>query len=92
MTSKAFIPAILTLASAASAQPTSAPPPDPSTWTSSVDVAMYAPCKEWRRNADGSWTYPGTMHVGGASITNITLGHGREAAILDQRCAVPKKR
>lgn len=68
------------------------PTRDPRTWTSSVDAARYLPCKQWRRQPGGWWNYPGTMHIGTATITDITLGpHGREAAILNQRCAAAKK-
>jgi hypothetical protein len=69
-----------------------APVPDPSTWTSSVDAARYLPCREWQRMPNGGWNYPGTMHIGSSTITNITFGsYGREAAILSQRCAAAKK-
>jgi hypothetical protein len=61
-------------------------PKDPSTWTSSVDLATYLPCSQWRRNPDGSWTIPGTVHLGGSEMTDTTFGRGREAEILDKRC------
>ena len=77
--------------SAAFAQPVSAP--DPRTWTSSVDAARYLPCDGWRQQPDGSWNWPGTMQIGGATMTNMTFGsHGQEAVVLNRRCAPAEKK
>jgi hypothetical protein len=50
----AVLAAALALIGPASAQTSSGTgnPKDPSTWTSSVDLATYLPCSQWRRNAD----------------------------------------
>jgi hypothetical protein len=78
-------------AMAVQATPSAPPTPssnanDPGTWRSSTDWAWYLPCDQWRQNADGSWTIPGT--VPGTQITNITVGgsSSKEGRILQQRC------
>lgn len=54
--------------------------------TNSMDMVRTIPCQYARRNADGSWTFPGTIYLGGAQMTGVTFGAGKETVVLDRRC------
>ena len=80
---------LLLIAASASAEPQSSPYVYNSTATNSADLAKEIPCKYVRRNADGSWTFPGTVNMGSVQMSDTTMGRGNEAEILERRCNSP---
>ena len=94
--------ALAVLATQASAQMTAAPqtaspgtvpPPYASKATSSTELASEVPCDRVRHNPDGSWTFPGTVTMGGGAIdmTNTTFKGGQEKMTLNARCGAQEK-